>query len=307
MMPIPTLAQQAPTEPDQIASVVNNMTDQAGRALTGDTAAMQALFVDYGLPLIWALIILVVAYIVSVIVSNSARSAMERAHLDKTLARFTARMARYVILLLGVIMAMSRFGIDVTAFAVVLAAAGFAIGMALSGTLSNFAAGVMLMIFRPFKVGQIISAAGITAKVDEIELFTTTFDTFDNRRIIVPNSSIFSNTIENISYHNERRIEVTVGVEYSADIDQTRQVLEKAAASLDNIIEGENRGTAVVLTGLGDSSVNWVVRAWVPAADFWPSQQALTRAVKMHLDDAHIGIPFPQMELHLNKQPATSL
>jgi len=208
-------------------------------------------------------------------------------------------MVQYLILILGVIFALSKFGIDVTAFAAMLAAVGFAVGMALSGTLSNFAAGVMLLVFRPFKVGQVINAAGITAKVHEIELFTTTFDTFDNRRIIVPNSAIFGATIENISFHTERRVDVNVGVEYSADIDQTRQVLEKAVASLTNVIQGDGRGTQVMLGDLGDSSVNWVVRAWVPASEFWPSKEALTRAVKTHLDDAGLGIPFPQMDIHV--------
>ena len=125
-------------------------------------------------------------------------------------------------------------------------------------------------------------------------------DTPDNRRIIVPNGAIFGGTIENITYHEERRVDVGVGVEYTADIDKTREVLEKAAASLEGVIEGEGRGMQVVLGDLGDSSVNWTVRAWVATSEFWPSKQALTRAVKMHLDEAGIGIPFPQMDVHVD-------
>ena len=133
-------------------------------------------------------------------------------------------------------------GIGVASSAAVIAAAGFAIGLAFQGTLSNFSAGVMLLTFRPFKVGQVVNAAGVTGTVDEIELFNTTIDTFDNRRFIVPNSSLFANTIENISFHSERRADVNVGVDYSADIDRTREVLTAAAESVEGVIEGEGRG-----------------------------------------------------------------
>jgi small conductance mechanosensitive channel len=160
----------------------------------------------------------------------------------------------------------------------------------------------MLLVFRPFKVGDVINAAGVTAKVNAIELFTTTLDTFDNRRIIVPNGKIYGDTIENITYHPQRRCDVNVGIEYSADLDKTREVLTKAAESLDALnIKGEGRGFQVFLIDLGDSSVNWVVRFWTTGADFWSAKEQLTRAVKQHLDEAGIGIPFPQMDIHLDK------
>jgi small conductance mechanosensitive channel len=269
-----------------------------------DPKVIVDLIVDYGEPLMWAVIILILANIASKIANNFARNGLQRAKVDETVARFLGRMAQYTVLALGVVFALSKFGVDVTSVAAIFVAAGFAVGMALSGTLSSFAAGVMLLTFRPFKVGQVVNAAGVTAKVIEIELFSTTFDTPDNRRIIVPNSAIYGSTIENISYNAERRVDVGVGVDYSADIDATRAVLEKAAKSLTNIIEGEGRGTQVVLGDLGDSSVNWTVRAWVPASDFWPTKEALTRAVKMHLDEAGISIPFPQMDVHLDKPDA---
>jgi len=290
-----------PATEDAVTAGTKRIADATSKAFTGDTDAMRTLLVEYGTPVIFALIILFVAYIVANVADRSVRSTMEKAKIDQTLSRFGGKLVRYLVLILGVIFALSKFGIDVTAFAAVIAAAGFAVGMALSGTLSNFAAGVMLLIFRPFKVGQVVSAGGITGKVEEIELFTTTFDTPDNRRIIVPNSALFGSTIENISYHSERRVDVNVGVEYSADIDKTREVLEKAGNSIDHIIAGEGRGVAVVLGDLADSSVNWTVRVWVPAAEFWPSKQALPRAIKMHLDEAGIGIPFPQMDVHLDR------
>ena len=184
----------------------------------------------------------------------------------------------------------------------VLAAAGFAIGLAFQGTLSNFAAGVLMLVFRPFKVGDVITAGGVTGKVNEIDLFTTTLDTPDNRRIIVPNSSIAGGTIENVSYHTHRRIEVLVGIEYKADLQATRDALERAVAQLSaKTIQGTGRGSAVVLSDLGDSAVHWKVRMWVATADFFPMTEALTGEVKRQLDAANISIPFPQMDVHLNR------
>jgi small conductance mechanosensitive channel len=157
-------------------------------------------------------------------------------------------------------------------------------------------------VFRPFKVGDVINAAGITAKVYEIDLFTTIFDTPDNRRIIVPNSSIASGTIENISHHEHRRVDVVVGVDYAATLQQTRDTLTAAAESLkDSLVEGDGRGYQIVLGDLGDSAVGWTVRFWTTAADYWSVKECLTAAVKEHLDAQGIGIPFPQMDVHLHQ------
>ncbi len=291
----------APTAEDQVQGALDDAGNLAGDALSGDTEALMELFTAYGLPIVWALVILIAALFVGKIVSGMSKRAMTKAKLDETLARFLAKMVYYLILVFGVIFALSKFGIDVTAFAAILAAAGFAVGMALSGTLSNFAAGVMLLIFRPFKVGDVINAAGITAKVNEIELFTTTLDTPDNRRIIVPNGAISGGTIENISFHEDRRCDVSVGCDYGADLDATRSVLEKAAESLsEKMVQGEGRGYAIVLGDLGDSAVGWTVRFWCKAADYWGVKEELTRAVKVHLDEAGIGIPFPQMDIHVD-------
>lgn len=260
------------------------------------------LLIDWGPKVAGAILILVAAFIVGKIVSGIVSRSSEKAKVDLTLSRFFGKMVYYLVLVVGVMIALGTVGVEVTSFAAILAAAGFAVGMALSGTLGNFAAGTCLLIFRPFKVGDVINAAGVTAKVNEIELFTTTLDTFDNRRIIVPNGKIYGDTIENITYHPERRCDVNVGVEYSADLDKTREVLTKAAESLDALnVKGEGRGFQVFLIDLGDSSVNWVVRFWTTGADFWSAKEQLTRAVKQHLDEAGIGIPFPQMDIHLDK------
>jgi len=270
--------------------------------LAASDVNLEYYFNEYGVPVIGALVILVATFIGGKIIAGAVRKSCEKANVDVTLSRFFGKLVYYLVLVVGVMFALSTCGVEVTSFAAILAAAGFAIGMALSGTLSNFAAGVMLLIFRPFTVRDVINAAGVTAKVNAIELFTTTLDTPDNRRFIVPNGAIYSGNIENITHHAERRADVNVGVDYSADLDQTREVLTKAAESLKEFnIEGEDRGFQVYLLDLGDSSVNWVVRFWTTAADFWGVKEKLTRAVKMHLDEAGIGIPFPQMDIHLDK------
>ncbi len=295
------LAQAADAVADTATQAADQVESTAQTDLSQwtDPDRLSQLFRDYGLPLLWAIIILVVAYIVANIANRSVRSSLTRAKVDETLSRFFGKMAKYLVLILGVIVALGRLGIEVTAFAAILAAAGFAVGMALSGTLGHFASGVMLLIFRPFKVGDVINAAGVVGKVYEIELFTTALDTPDNRRIIVPNGSIYGATIENISHHPTRRVDVAVGVDYSADIDKTREVLDAAARSVEGILSDPPH--AIVLGDLGDSAVNWTVRVWCNAADYWGIKEQLTRAVKQHLDQAGIGIPFPQMDVHLDK------
>lgn len=292
----------------QIAQGAEEAAERAGGVLQDlksgqlDTQEIIALAQQYLLPVVWAVLILIVAWIIAAIVSRSLRGSLTRAKVDETLARFFSKLARYTVLILGVLFALSKFGINVTGFAAILAAAGFAIGMALSGTLSNFASGVMLLMFRPFKVGDVVNAAGVMGKIHEIELFSVTLDTPDNRRIIVPNGSIYGGTIENITHHATRRVDVPVGVEYSADIDQTRAVLVAAAASVPGRLD--DPAPAVVLGDLGDSSVGWTVRVWCNTADYWGVKEAATRAVKMHLDEAGIGIPFPQMDVHVDQAPA---
>ncbi|MEM8781582.1 MAG: mechanosensitive ion channel domain-containing protein [Planctomycetota bacterium] len=271
--------------------------------MQGDVAASWPLIEKYVLPLAIAIVVLIVGIIISKIVAKMVGSMVRKAKVDETLARFFGKLVFYAGVILTLIVAAGRVGIETTGFAAVIAAAGFAVGMALSGTLSSFASGVMLLVFRPFKVGDVVNAAGITAKVNEIELFTTTLDTPDNRRIIVPNSAIYGGTIENISHHPERRCDVAVGVAYDADLDRTREVLEAAANSIaDMRLDGEGRGHQIVLGDLGDSAVGWTVRFWCHAADYWGVKEALTRAVKQHLDEAGLGIPFPQMDVHVHQQ-----
>ena len=162
-------------------------------------------------------------------------------------------------------------------------------------------------MFRPFKIGDVVTAAGITATVNEIDLFSTTFDTADFRRIVVPNGEILKGNIENQSWHKVRRVDVTVGIDYGANLEQTRKVLAAAAESLvGKTIQGEGRGYQVVLTELGSSSVNWTIRLWTRSTDYASVREELTEAVKLHLDEQGIALPFPQLQVHLDGFAAAS-
>ena len=172
--------------------------------------------------------------------------------------------------------------------------------MGFQGTLGNLAAGFMLMVFRPFKVGDTVKIDGELGVVTEIELFSTFIDTFDNRRLIFANGKVFGNKIENLTFHKNRRVDVNVGVTYDADIDETRRVLTEAVDRVAGRLD--DPAPAVVLLDMGDSSINWVVRCWAPTADFWTVKQALTREMKYALDQAGLEIPYPQMDVHVNRK-----
>ncbi|MDC0936497.1 mechanosensitive ion channel [Pirellulales bacterium] len=257
---------------------------------------------DLALGAALVLVLMAAAWILSGWAASVVRAALVRVRFDETLTKFLAKLVRWLILLLVAIVCLGSLGVATTSFAAVIGAAGLAIGLAFQGTLSNFAAGGMLLIFRPYKVGDVVNIAGNLGKVHEIELFTTSLDTFDNRRIIIPNSEIYGAVIENITFHPVRRADVDVGTSYSADLDQTRAVLEAAVASVPQVVGDPE--PAVILTELGGSSINWSVRGWTRGDDFAAAKQGIIRAVKIALDEAGIEIPYPQMDVHVD--PPTS-
>lgn len=262
-----------------------------------ETFELSAL-VPFILDLLGALVLLAATVWVAGWAWRASHRALERSRVDATLARFVATLARYSVLVLGGLAVLSVFGISVASFAAILAAVGFALGLALQGTLSNFAAGAMLLMFRPFKVGDVVSVAGVTGKVVEIELFTTKFDTPDNRRLVVPNGSIFGSTIENITHHDTRRVDVAVGTEYDADLRTTRTVLEEVAGSVEGVLL--DPPPQVYLTELGGSSIDWAIRVWAATPDYWAVRERVTQRAKEALDAAGIGIPFPQLDVHMD-------
>ena len=238
------------------------------------------------------------ALFIASIVGRIIRSSCNKMKIDTTLGRFFAKCARWAILLIAAIFCLGEFGIETSSLAVLLGSAGLAVGLAFQGTLSNLAAGVMLLIFRPFKVEDVVNVGGQTGKVYEIDLFSTIMDTPDNRRIIIPNGQVFGAVIENITFHSTRRVDVGVGVDYTADIDATRAVLEKAAEATEGRLE--DPAYQIVLGDLGDSAVTWTVRVWSKTSEYWDVKQAATRSIKQHLDEAGIGIPYPQMDIHVD-------
>ncbi len=255
---------------------------------------------EYSFRLGGALAVLIIVWITSKISKSVVEKSLKRIHFDLTLTLFISATTRWAVLLVGALVCLSWFGIETTSFAAILGAGGLAIGLAFQGSLSNIASGVMLLIFRPIRIGDYVRAGGETGLVAEIGLFTTFLDTPDNRRMVIPNSAIFGSTIENVTYHAQRRVDVSVGCEYSADIDKTREVLEAAAMAVPQKLP--DREVQILLVGLGASSVDWQVRVWVPTADFWFAKEETVRAVKYALDNAGIGIPFPQMDVYLGSK-----
>jgi small conductance mechanosensitive channel len=256
----------------------------------------------YGLRAMFVVVLMIFAWTVSSWLSSTVEKGLKRVKFDETLTLFLARLVRWGILFLTALSCLSYFGIETTSFAAVIGAAGLAVGLAFQGTLSNFAAGAMLLIFRPYKVGDTITSGNYQGTVAEIALFTTEIDTSDGRRIIIPNSAINGSVIENVTYHRLRQVAVPVGVAYDADIDATRTALERAVTMVPQAVREPKPD--VVLVGLGDSAVTWMARVWATQADNSPAKQDLIRAVKMELDRAGIGIPFPQMDVHLFQSKA---
>ncbi|MFT7516984.1 MAG: small conductance mechanosensitive channel [Myxococcota bacterium] len=260
-----------------------------------DSINYQAIW-DYGSEVIIALLIGIFGLLAASWAQRVVGSVCERSSFDKTLSRFFSKMARWAVLGATVMIVLGEFGVDVGSFAIVLGAMGFAIGMALQGTLGHFAAGVMLLIFRPFKIGDAINVAGASGIVFDIGLFSTAIDTFDNRRLIVPNSNVFGETIENISHHGIRRAQADVGAGYDADIDTTRAIFEKVVK--DNPYRLASKEGDVILTELGDSSVNWCLRVWCKREDFILCKQQILRDAKLALEAANIDLPYPQLQIH---------
>jgi small conductance mechanosensitive channel len=262
---------------------------------------LASLGATWGLKVLGVLITLWVSFRIAGWIRSKIAGGLERRKFDPTLSRFFANMARYGIIVGAVLGCMGVFGIQTASFAAVIASMGLAIGLAFQGSLSNFAAGVMLLVFRPYRTGDFIIAGGKAGVVEELELFSTKINTPDNRHIVIPNSKIFGDVIENVSYNEKRRVDVDVGVEYKANIDKTRAILEEAVGSVAGVLA--EPAPQVFLKALGASSVDWQLRAWCKTPDYWAVYEAIIRAAKQGLETAGIGIPFPQLDVHFDSAP----
>jgi len=253
----------------------------------------------YGPNVFAAVVIFLVGWSVAKVVRKILRRALTRASFDETLSVFLSRLAYMLLLAFVIIVTIQKLGVDTTSFAAVMAAAGLAIGLALQGSLSNFASGVMLIALRPFKVGDYVEAGGTSGTVEAIAVFATELLTPDNKKVVVPNATIASATITNYSAKDKRRIDLVVGVGYDADLRQARQILEGILAGEPRILK--TPAPVVAVSNLGESSVDFVVRPWVSAGDYWPVRFDLNERIKLRLDEEGISIPFPQRDVHVHQ------
>lgn len=263
-------------------------------------AQIASILTTYGLDVVGAIFILVVGWIVSGWASSGTRRALGRVSwMDDTVRPVFASVVRYLVLIITLIAVLNQFGVQTASVIAVLGAAGLAVGLALQGTLSNVAAGVMLLFLRPFQVGDYVTAGGTAGTVKEIGLFATELATPDNVYISVPNSGIIGGVINNFSRHATRRLDITVGVAYGADLNQAFDVLRKT-------LDADGRALAdpvpeVMVTELGDSAITLNIRFWVDAGDYWGCKFAMNKAVKEALDAAGIEIPFPQQVVYMHQ------
>lgn len=259
----------------------------------------QELLLQYGVNIISALLILIIGNWVVKAIANGVANVMGKKGLDKAVVDFVHTFVRYLLFIIVLIAALGRLGVQTASVVAVIGAAGLAVGLALQGSLSNFAAGVLIVAFRPFKSGDYVEVAGVAGSVDSIQIFSTVLKTPDNKMVVVPNGAIISSPITNYSRHDTRRIDYVVGVSYNADLQKTKQVLADVLAKEPRLLTTPEPTIGVV--ELADSSVNLVVRPWVRTADYWAVYFDLLQAMKEALDEAGIEIPFPQMDVHVNK------
>jgi small conductance mechanosensitive channel len=257
---------------------------------------------QWGLQIIGAIIVLFVGRIVAGWARRLTRKALERAEVDPTLVPFIAKLVYYLLLAFVVIAVLGVFGVQTASLVAVLGAAGLAVGLALQGTLSNFAAGVMLLFFRPFKVGDFIDAGGTTGTVEEIGVFATTMKSPDNIKIVVPNSQVYGQTIKNFNGFDTRRVDLVIGISYDDSISTAIDTI-RSIVNADQRVLAEPE-TQIAVSNLGDSSVDLVVRPWCAGSDYWPLRFDLTRTIKEGLEAAGCSIPYPQTDVHLHQKTA---
>src|SRR5690554_1437812 len=246
---------------------------------------------EYGLKIIGAIVIWVIgSWIIKKLV-RGARTVMTKRGFDESLQKFLLNLISWLLKILLILAILSQLGVETTSFAAILAAAGLAIGMALQGSLGNFAGGVLIMIFKPFKIGDFIEAQGETGTVKEIEIFTTKLTTPDNKEIIIPNGSLSNGNITNFSTEDTRRVDFTFGVGYNSDIKKTKEVILSVIMSNPSILQ--EPAPSVNLSGLGDSSINFLTRVWVKKEDYWAVNFDTIERTKEALDAAGIDIPYP--------------
>ncbi len=260
------------------------------------------LAINWGVKIIGAILVFIIGKWIAQILTKILRKTLKKTNTDITLIKFLGDLTYFGLLLLVIIAALGTLGVNTASFAAVIAAAGLAVGFALQQNVSNFGAGVVILFLRPFKVGDFVEAGGATGSVEAIGIFNTTFKTGDNRIIIVPNSNIIGNNITNYSREPIRRIDLIIGVGYEDDLKLVKQTLEDILKSHEKILK--DPAPVVTLAELADSSVNFNVRPWVKSEDYWNVRSDLLEKIKLIFDEKGINIPYPQLDVHLDKKTA---
>ena len=255
--------------------------------------------INWGIEIAIAIAIFVIGKFIARTISNLLQKALQRSGTDAMLVSFLGNIAYGVLLVAVILAAIDSLGVNVTSLMAILGAAGLAVGLALKDSLSNFASGVMIIIFRPFNIGDFVTAGGSSGVVDDIGLFCTQMHTGDNQRIIVPNSAIMGSTIINTNAMSTRRIDLVIGIGYDDNIGQARDIIMAIIESDERILKDPEPG--VVVGELGESSVNLNVRPWVNSGDYWSVRPDLLENIKVKLDEAGISIPFPQQDVHMHE------
>ncbi len=276
-----------------VTEMIPTSVDQVSQLWT----QVQDVVAVWGLKVIAALAIFIIGRWIAMMMRRGVRSMMEKSGADPIIIGFVTSISYIALLAFVVIAALGQLGIQTTSFIAILGAAGLAVGLALQGSLANFAAGFLMIIFRPFKVGDFIEGAGVAGVVEAIQIFTTTLKTGDNKTIIIPNAKLAGDNITNYSAKETRRVDMTVGVAYDANLSKVKDVLI-------DIISKESRIHAdpapqVAVAELADSSVNFVLRVWTNTADYWGVKFDITETIKNRFDEEGIGIPFPQRDIHI--------
>jgi len=266
------------------------------------TANIWKLLTIYGLKVIAAVIVFVVGRWVAKGLTKFAEKLMNRRQVDPTIISFVTHLTYIALLIFVVLAALGQLGIQTTSFIAVIGAAGLAIGLALQGSLANFAAGFLMLIFRPFKVGDYIEGAGTAGTVEAIQIFTTQLRTPDNKTVIIPNGALTADNIINYSTKGTRRIDLVFGIGYGDDIDHAKNVIMEVLDKEERILE--DPATTIGVIELADSSVNFAVRPWVRADDYWSVYFNLTENIKKSFDSRGISIPFPQRDVHMYEHKA---
>ncbi|TDJ42837.1 MAG: mechanosensitive ion channel [Gammaproteobacteria bacterium] len=254
---------------------------------------------DIAMKLFAAVAIFIIGRWIASMAVNMVRKALAKTEMEDTLEHFLCNILSAVLTTVVLIAAIGALGVETTSLLAVLAAAGLAIGLALQGSLSNFASGVLIMMFRPYQAGDWIDAAGVAGTVKEVQIFTTIMHTGDNKKIIVPNSQIMNGIITNVSSNDTRRVDLVFGCSYDDDIDKVYKVLQDIIDSDERVLEEPE--PSIVLTTLADSSINFNVRPWVKSADYWGVHHGITEQVKRKFDAAGLNIPYPQTDVHVYK------